>query len=617
MADIRWDNECTLPQANNRAQCQQLINLCQDYYLDQIVDSPTRVTEYTNNILDLFFTNNKTLINKCEVLPGIADHEAVFIESSLRPIKAKKAPRKVYIYKKAEYTKMRDELSSYINTFASESQDMNANDSWVLFEQKIRQLINTYIPSKMISGNKVRKPWIDRTLRSKHKLLKKLYNRQSNSRNTKDKQRYIKERNQTQKMERQAYWRYVESLIEEDPPDMDQQPSKQKKFWNYIKSLRKDNCGVAPLKDKGKMHSDPLDKANILNQQYQSVFTQEDTSSIPIPDGNPSPTMPDIEVTTEGILSLLKRLNPNKATGPDLIPARIFKELAEQCAPYLHIIYVKCLNGGGIPDVWKQANVSAIYKKGERFKASNYRPVSLTCICFKMLEHIVVSNIMRHFDKNEILTDCQHGFRKRRSCETQILTLVDELVKSLEKGKQHDLAVLDFSKAFDKVPHSRLLSKLTHYGIRGNTLTWIKDFLSNRSQRVIVDGATSEPAPVTSGVPQGSVLGPTLFLAFINDLPLHVQSSARLFADDCVIYREINSVADSLLLQQDLHSLAEWERQWGMSFHPEKCTVLRVHRKRSPIMYDYTLKGHIFEPRGLHQILRSTHSTKHLMEFSH
>jgi len=168
---------------------------------------------------------------------------------------------------------------------------------------------------------------------------------------------------------------------------------------------------------------------------------------------------------------------------------------------------------------------------------------------------------MRHFDRNEILTDCQHGFRKKRSCETQILTLVDELVKSLERGKQHDLAVLDFSKAFDKVPHSRLLAKLNHYGIRGNTLTWIQAFLSNRSQRVIVDGATSEPAPVTSGVPQGSVLGPTLFLAFINDLPLHVQSRSRLFADDCVIYREINSSSDSLTLQQDLHSLAKWEQQ--------------------------------------------------------
>ena len=213
-----------------------------------------------------------------------------------------------------------------------------------------------------------------------------------------------------------------------------------------------------------------------------------------------------------------------------------------------------------------------------------------------MLEHIVVSNIMRHFDKNSILTDCQHGFRRRRSCETQVLTMIDELVKGLEKGKQFDLAVLDFSKAFDKVPHSRLLSKLDHYGIRGNTLTWIKAFLSDRTQRVIVDGATSEPAPVTSGVPQGSVLGPTLFLAFINDLPLHVQSRSRLFADDCVVYREINNISDSLLLQQDLHNLAKWEQKWGMAFHPEKCTVLRVHRKRSPYIYDYTLKGHTLDP---------------------
>ena len=196
---------------------------------------------------------------------------------------------------------------------------------------------------------------------------------------------------------------------------------------------------------------------------------------------------------------------------------------------------------------------------------------------------------------HNILTDCQHGFRRRRSCETQLLTLVDELTRSLDKRKQHDMAVLDFSKAFDRVPHNRLLNKLHHYGIRGHTLQWIKAFLTDRTQRVVVDGATSDPAPVISGVPQGSVLGPILFLVFINDLPLQVSSHSRLFADDCVVYREINSEKDCHILQEDLNNLAAWEKRWGMSFHPEKCSVLRVHRKRSPIIYDYSLKGHILD----------------------
>ena len=275
-----------------------------------------------------------------------------------------------------------------------------------------------------------------------------------------------------------------------------------------------------------------------------------------------------------------------------MIPARLLKELSKEIAPFLCIIYQKCLETGTIPDVWRTANVSAIYKKGEKFKASNYWPVSLTCISCKMFEHIFVSNIMRHLDTNNILTDCQHGFRPRRSCETQLITLVDELVKSLNKGKQHDLAILDFSKAFDRVPHGRLLRKLDHHGIRGKTLDWIRAFLTDRTQKVAVEGVASEPIHVKSGVPQGSVLGPILFLVFINDLPASIRSSSRLFADDCVVYREIRSDNDCQILQDDLQKLWDWEKKWGMSFHPEKCSILRVHRKRAPVIFNYSLKGH-------------------------
>ena len=305
--------------------------------------------------------------------------------------------------------------------------------------------------------------------------------------------------------------------------------------------------------------------------------------------------MPDIEIDEPGILKLLRQLNPKKASGPDCIPARLLKELADQCCPYLCTIFQKCLANGEIPEVWRTATVCAIFKKGERYKASNYRPVSLTCICCKLLEHVIVSKMMAHFDQHNILTDSQHGFRRRRSCETQLLTLVEELMSGLDRGKQHDLAVLDFSKAFDRVPHARLLKKLDHYGVRGGTHSWIKAFLSNRTQQVVVDGATSDPEAVISGVPQGSVLGPILFLAFINDLPQQVSSKTRLFADDCIVYRTICSSQDTEILQDDLRKLAEWEKTWGMDFHPEKCSILRVHRKRKPLIYNYSLKGHILE----------------------
>ena len=202
------------------------------------------------------------------------------------------------------------------------------------------------------------------------------------------------------------------------------------------------------------------------------------------------------------------------------------------------------------------------------------------------------SSILKHLDEYDILTDCQHGFRARRSCETQLLTLANELVSGLDKRQQHDLIVLDISKAFDRVPHERLLRKMDHYGIRGSTLEWIRAFLTDRVQQVTVEGATSDSIQVLSGVPQGTVLGPLLFLVFINDLPDCVDSGIRLFADDCTLYRCIKNQKDCDTLQQDLNKPAAWEKKWGMAFHPEKCSAIRVTRAGKPISSSYTLKGH-------------------------
>jgi len=189
---------------------------------------------------------------------------------------------------------------------------------------------------------------------------------------------------------------------------------------------------------------------------------------------------------------------------------------------------------GIVPKDWRTVSILLVFKKGDKSNAANYRPVSLTAICCKMQEHIICSNIMDPLSTYQILSDCQYGFRARRSCETQLITAIQDLAKNLSEEKQIDAILLDFSKAFDKVPHQRLLLKLKHYGIRDNTLQWIQHFLQDRTQQVLLDGSHSTTCYVDSGVPQGTVLGPLLFLLFINYLPDIVKSNAPLFADDCL-----------------------------------------------------------------------------------
>ena len=210
---------------------------------------------------------------------------------------------------------------------------------------------------------------------------------------------------------------------------------------------------------------------------------------------------------------------------------------------------------------------------------------------------------MDHLDSQNILHENQHGFRAKRSCEFQLLMTTDDISKSMNSGNQVDMAILDFSKVFDKVSHERLSQKLKYYGIDGNTRTWINSFLTDRKQQVVVDNATSDIASVTSGVPQGTVLGPTLFLIYINDIADNITSNIRLFADDCVLYRTINSTSYNITLQEDLNKLVHWSNIWQMDFNVKKCATMHFSSSNWKQKYEYKMKGEIPETVSQHPYL--------------
>ena len=269
------------------------------------------------------------------------------------------------------------------------------------------------------------------------------------------------------------------------------------------------------------------------------------------------------------------------------------EELAQELTPMITHLFKQSLDTSELPLEWKTAYVTPIFKKDRRSDPSNYRPVSLTSIVCKTFEHILVSQIMNHLETHQILCPNQFGFRTKHSCESQLLLTIHDFSHYMNNRTQVDIGILDFSKAFDKVAHSRLVQKLEYYGIRGKPLQWIKSFLSNRLQRVVVEGSYSTSCKVTSGVPQGSVLGPTLFLIYINDLVTNIQSTVRLFADDCLIYRSISTPADHQILQEDLQKLSAWADKWEMKFNINKCCIMQLSRHHHKSEFLYSMSGQV------------------------
>ena len=423
-------------------------------------------------------------------------------------------------------------------------------------------------------------------IRRKHSKWEKFLHCKSNQ-NYED---YKESRNRVITEMRKSKYEYEKNLASKIKTD-------SKLFWSYVRTKLKTKGKLGQLKtEDGTITNDSQVKAEVLNTYFASVFVMEDQGALPeFDDRNYDEILSYTEITDSLVAKTIDRLKPSKSQGPDNIHPKLLKECKNSIVPPLTTIFRKSLQESVLPDVWKQANVTAIYKKGDRTKPENYRPISLTSVPCKLMERIMRDQIVEHMTRNNFFSPYQHGFISGKSCVTQLLEYLEDLTEALDQGEDVDIIYLDFSKAFDKLPHRKLMKKIWGYGIRGKMYKWIKDFLTNRSQKVVVEGQASSPKPVTSGVPQGSVLGPILFVIYINDLPEVIQCCIRLFADDSKIYRRVSRAEHIEMLQSCLNRAVTWADIWEMFFNLLKCHHLHVGK--NPIGQYYTMQSHEGEMR--------------------
>ena len=354
----------------------------------------------------------------------------------------------------------------------------------------------------------------------------------------------------------------------------------KRQFYAYVKQRTKYRPSIGPLKDRsGRVVQEERAMVDLFNEFFSSVFTREDVSIIPEPQQqNQRDMLSDVKITTKKVKEKIRKLRKGAAAGPDKIGSKLLHELIEEVSSPLATDMRKTLEDGAVPEDWRMANVKPIYKKGAKHSPGNYHPVSLTSVCCKMMESILKDDIVEHLRKQNLINTSQHGFMQGKSCTSNLLSFLEKVTASVDSGVPVDVVYLDFAKAFDRVPVERLLKKVRAQGIRGKLYNWISAWLKDRWQRVVLNGTTSDWMAVLSGVPQGSVLGPLLFLIIIIYLNQEAARAAIVikFADDTKVAQPISCKQDRDALQAALDGLVGWVDRWGMAFNVAKCKVMHI-----------------------------------------
>jgi hypothetical protein len=552
------------------------------------LDQFNLVRNANNRILDLAFSNQPLSIEPCLcplAEPEDAHHKSLTLELRLvASIPLASNIKQIYHYKVGNYEKICTELNDL--NWDLLLNEGSLDDALSIFNTAIYNVRDKFIPHKTVSPKRYPhwfSPALIKVLKEKRKYSLKYKTYGSLS----DFQTFSLLRRRAKMLEDTCYKEYisrVENAVVDNP----------KYFWSYAKSLNKGSLGLPAVMNYDSTRADTGESiCNLFAEYFKTTFLC--TSS---PSGVQNITEPaatsanicDIEINPNEVLKLLKSVDLNKGAGPDFIPPILILNCAESLVKPLCIIFRRSLSEGVVPEIWKSAFVTPVHKCGDRSNIKNYRPISKLCIFAKTFEKIVHSQVYSSL-KLSFITE-QHGFVKKRSTDSNLLIFCDYASRNMESGGQVDAIYTDFSKAFDRIDHQILLQKLLECGIHGNLFRWFTSYVQNRSQAVAVNGFTSSWVGIPSGVPQGSLLGPLLFVIFINDIHgILKHSHFLLYADDTKIYRAIKNINDCLLLQDDLNRFTQYCVENRLDLNVSKCHSMSFTRKLIPISFNYSLNS--------------------------
>ena len=562
---IQWENGTTNARGRDFYEC------CMDMFLIQHVHEETH---RSGNILDLVFTSDGEMVKEVKMVGkiGSSDHEAMVVEMDVGAnVEIKE--RWIRDYDRGNYDQMRRDLNVDWDAHLG---GLGVEEKWRRIEGMIEMASEKSVPWKKLTQNH-RPRWLTSDIRRLIKEKRKAWTRWKKGRLETDKSRYKELEGRVKKAIRNGKKSVEKKVAKNAKTD-------PKTFFSYINSCRVARTKIGPIRgENGNVITDPKEQAERFNEHYASVFTR---STRPAPTKAPitNEKIEDVEFSVETVKSLIDDLKERSSPGPDGINNKVLKEIRDVIAYPLFVLFRQSLDEGIVPRGWKDSIISPIYKKGSKSAPVNYRPVNLTSNVCKLMERVMKPEIEDHLEKN-VTKNSQHGFRRGRSPTTNLVEFTDRITKWMDEGKSVDVVYFDLSKAFDKVCHVRLAVKLEAAGICGKLQKWICEWLRGRRQAVKVDGAISTWKDVGSSVPQGTVLGGTLFTIYIYDVDDGVVAFVRKFADDTKGANVVENLCDAEQMQRDIDSMMEWGREWEMVFNAEKCKVLHLGRNNKKFKY--------------------------------